>query len=94
MHITISIQLLITKTLCARSHAILCDPMDSSPPGSSVHGIFSGKDTGVGCLFLLQVIFPAQGLNLGLLHCRQILYHLRYQGLSVFGTQCDIGLTH
>ena len=48
MHITISIQLLITKTLCARSHAILCDPMDSSPPGSSVHGIFSGKNGGEG----------------------------------------------
>ena len=41
----------------------LCDPMvlgylsismDYSPPGSSVHGIFSGKNTGVGCHFLLQ----------------------------------------
>ena len=32
----------------------LCDPMDCSPPGSSVHGIFSDKNTGVGCHFLLQ----------------------------------------
>ena len=32
---------------------------------------FPGKNTGVGCRFLLQGIFPTQGLNLGLLHCRQ-----------------------
>ena len=30
--------------------------------------------------FLLQGIFPTQESNLGLLHCRQILYHLSYQG--------------
>ena len=35
----------------------LCDPMDYSLPDSSVHGIFSGKNTGVGCHFLLQGIF-------------------------------------
>ena len=40
--------------------------MDCSPPGSSVH--FPGKNTGVGCHFLLQGIFPTQGLNLHLLH--------------------------
>ena len=28
----------------------LCDPMDSSPPGSSVHGDSPGKNTGVGCM--------------------------------------------
>ena len=38
-----------------------------------------GKNTGVGCLFLIQGIFPAQGSNLGFLHCRQILYHLSHQ---------------
>ena len=32
--------------------------------------------SGLGCQFLLQGIFPTEGLNLGLLHCRQILYHL------------------
>ena len=37
--------------------------MDCSPPGSSVHEIFPGKDTGVGCHFLLQGIFPTQGSN-------------------------------
>ena len=41
---------------------------------------FPGKNTGVDCHSLLQGIFPTQGLNLGLLHCRQILYHLSYQG--------------
>ena len=56
----------------------LCDPMDCSPPGSSLHGDSPGKSTGVGCCSLLQVIFLTQGLNLGLLHCRQILYHLTH----------------
>ena len=32
----------------------LCDPIDSSPPGSPVPGILQGKNTGVGCHFLLQ----------------------------------------
>ena len=41
-------------------------------PGSSVHGISPGKNTGVGCHFLLQGIFPTQGWNLCLLHCRWI----------------------
>ena len=36
---------------------------------------FSGRNTGVCSLLLLQGIFPTQGSNLGLLHCRQILYH-------------------
>ena len=39
-----------------------------------------GKNTGVGCHFLLQGIFPTQGLNTGLPHCRPILYYLCHQG--------------
>ena len=39
-----------------------------------------GKSTGVGSHCFLQVIFPTQGLNPGLLHCRQILYHLSHHG--------------
>ena len=39
-----------------------------------------GRNTRVGCHFLLQETFPTQGLNLCLLHCRQILYHLSNQG--------------
>ena len=34
----------------------------------------------VGCYLLLQGIFPTQGSNLRLLHCRQILYHLSHEG--------------
>ena len=41
---------------------------------------FPGQNIGVGSLSLLQGIFPTQGLNPGLLHCRWILYQLRYQG--------------
>ena len=39
-----------------------------------------GKNTGLGCHFLLQRIFPTQELNLNLLHCTQILYPLSYEG--------------
>ena len=39
-----------------------------------------GKNTGVGCHFLLQGIFPTQGSNPGLLHCGQTLYWLSHQG--------------
>ena len=41
---------------------------------------FPGMNTGVGCHFLLQGIFPTQGSNLGLPHCRQTLYCPSYQG--------------
>ena len=41
---------------------------------------FPGKNTGMGCHFLLQGIFPTQGLNPGLLHFRHILNHLSHQG--------------
>ena len=41
---------------------------------------FLAKSTGVGCHFLLQGIFLTQGSNPGLLHCRQMLYHLSHQG--------------
>ena len=53
-------------TLCCvclviRSCLTLFDPMDCSPPGSSVHGDSPGKNTEVGCHALLQGIFPTQG---------------------------------
>ena len=44
-----------------------------------------GTNPGVGCHFLLQGIVPTQGLSLGLLHCRQILYCLSHQGSPVQG---------
>ena len=62
--------------------------MDCSLPGSSVHEDSPGKNTGVGCHFLLQGIFPTQGWNLGLLHCRQTLYWLSYKGRSLYMYMC------
>ena len=71
------------------SRVRLCDPMDCSLPASSVHGIFQaivcpwdfpGNSTEVDCHFLLQGIFPTQGSNPGLPHCRQTLYRLSHQG--------------
>ena len=49
------------------SHVWLCNPVDCSPPGSPVMD-FPGKNTGVGCHFLLQGIFLTQWPNLYLLH--------------------------
>ena len=51
------------------------------------HGLYSpwnspGQNTGVGSHFLLQGIFPTQGLNPGLLHCRRILSQLSHKGSS------------
>ena len=58
--------------LVAQLCLTLCDPMDCSSAGSAVHGDSSGKKTGVDCHALLQGIFPTQGPNPGLLHCRWI----------------------
>ena len=66
--------------LVAQSCLTLYDPMYCSPPGSSTHEDSPGKNTRVGCHALLQGIFPTQELNLGLPHCRQILYHPSHQG--------------
>ena len=50
----------ILLCLVAQSCPTLCNPMDCSPPGSSAHGGSPGKNTGVGCHFLFQGIFPIQ----------------------------------
>ena len=55
-----------------------------SPPGSSVHGDSTSKNTGMGCYALLQGLFPTPGLYLGLPHCRPILYQLNYQGSPIY----------
>ena len=122
------------KELVAQWSLTLCDSMDHSPPGSSVHGILQARilnwvaiyftrgsswlsdwnrvseshlvvssslwphllhspwnslcqntgvgsqNTGVSSRSFLQGIFPNQGLNPGLPHCRQTLHHLRHQG--------------
>ena len=61
---------------------------DSLPPP----GLYSpwdclGQNVGVGSLSLLQEIFPTQGLNPGLPHCRWILYQLSHKGSpnGIFG---------
>ena len=56
-----------------RSPTFQADSLPSEPPGNS-------KNTGVGILSFLQGIFLTQKLNRGVLHCRQILYQLSYQG--------------
>ena len=50
------------------------------PPGLYSPWNSPGQNTGVGSLSLLQGIFPTQGSNLGLLHCRRIFYHLSHKG--------------
>ena len=69
-----------SASCCAQSCPTLCNHMDCSPPGSSVHGVSPGKNNGLGCHALLQGIFSTQGSSPGLLHCRWILYHLSHQG--------------
>ena len=63
------------KVVVAQRCLTVCDPMDCDPrllsPWDS-----PGKNTGVGSHSLLQGLFLTQELNPGLLHCRQILYHL------------------
>ena len=60
------------------SHSVVSDSLRP-------HGLYSprnspGQNTGVGSLSLLQGIFPTQGSNPGLLHCRRILYQLSPKG--------------
>ena len=71
--------------VCGFSHSVMSD---SATPRTVAHQCslsmdFPGKNTGVGCHFLLQGIFPAQGLKLYLwclLHCWCILYPLSHWG--------------
>ena len=69
----------VCEWLVAQLCLILCDPMDCSPAGPSVHGDSPGKNTRVGCHALLQGIFPTQGSNPGLPHCNWIFCHLSHQ---------------
>ena len=75
-----SAQCVCVCVLVAQLCLTICSPVDCSLPGSSVHGIFPGKNTRVGCHSLRQMIFLTQGSNPSLLPCRQILYHLSHQG--------------
>ena len=55
---------------------IVGDSLSSEPPGKPMN-------TGVGSLSVLQGIFLTKGSNQGLLHCRQIVYQLSYQGSPI-----------
>ena len=64
----------------------------SCPTLCHSHGLYNpwnslGKNTGMGSLPLLQGIFPTQGSNQGLPHCRQILYQLSHKGSPLFLTR-------
>ena len=63
----------LVKVKVAQSCPTLCDPMVC--PWNS-----PAQNTAAGCHSLLQGIFLTRESNWGLLHCRQILYHLSYQG--------------
>ena len=56
-----------------RPPASQADSLPAEPPGKP-------RNTGVGSLSLLQGIFPTQEPKWAVLHCRQILYQLSYQG--------------
>ena len=64
------------SVLVTQSCLTLCDPIVW--PWDSPE-----KNTRVCCHSLFQGIFPTQGSNLGVLHCRQILYHLSYHGSHI-----------
>ena len=61
--------------LVTQSYLTVCDPMDCSPPGSSVHGVPQAR-----ILEWIAIVFSrGSSQPKGLLHCRQILYHVSYQ---------------
>ena len=70
----------------------LCNSMDCSLSGSSVHGILQGRITGEGSHSLLQGIFLTQGSNPGFLHCIRFPYCLSHQG-SPAGSRRKVCLT-
>ena len=65
---------------CAVTHSCLTlsDAMDCSLPGSSIHGGFSRQENESGLPCPPPGIFPTQGADPGILHCRQILCHLSH----------------
>ena len=68
------------KVLFTQSCPTLWDPMGCSTLGFSVHRILQARILEWVAVSLFQGIFLTLGLNLGLLHCWQIIYHLNHQG--------------
>ena len=75
----LTLKFLFSVMLVAQSCSTFCDPTSYSPTSLLCPCDSPGKNTGVDCHSLLQRIFLTQGLNPGLFHCRQILYHLSYR---------------
>ena len=73
--------------LATQSCLTLCDTMDCRQPDCLWNSL--GKNTEVGGHSLHQGMFPTQGSNLDLLHCRQILYHLSHQGSPEVSHPCS-----
>jgi len=65
----------------SESHSVVSDSL--WPHGLCTPWNFPGQNTGVSSLSLLQGIFPTQGSNPGLLHCRRILYQLSHKGSPI-----------
>ena len=63
----------VTQLLLLQSCLTLCDPMNYSRPGSSVLGILQARILEWVAISFSRGIFPTQGSNPGLLHCRQML---------------------
>ena len=87
IHIDIFLLYVSSEVKVTQSCLTLCDP----------HGLYSpwnspGQNTGVGSLSLLQGIFPTQGSNPGLLHCKWILYQLSHHGSMYRCIEIDIFL--
>ena len=66
----------LKSVLVSQSCQTLCDPMDCSPPGSSIHRILQARILEWVATSFSRGIFLAQGLNPGLPHCGQTLYWL------------------
>ena len=67
------------QTKAVKSGPAFCNPTGLQPARLLCPWDSPGKNSGVDCYNLLQRMFPTQGLNPNLLHCRQILYHLNYR---------------
>ena len=68
----------VSESVLVMQSVPLCDLMDWSPAGSSPQGILQARILEWVAILFLQGIFLTQGLNPGLLHYRQILYHLSH----------------
>ena len=73
-----------SECVVVKSRPTLCDPMDCSLPGSSVHGILQARILEWVAISFSRGSSRTQGSNSGLLHCGQSVYHLSHQGIPFF----------